>query len=1148
MVTAHRDGGTEKLSLPGFELFDLSLNLGPGFVPWISAASRLGHVHGIPRRDREVPPLADLLDSVYDFVDAIRFAERDSLSDLRRALGQLVFGEPAVMELFQATRGVAADHGREMLVRILASPHFAALPWELLPDPGKNHSEGEGAFLALAPDISVVRLARGRAYPIRTDRLEPPLNLLVVLSSPSSRDSDDDSLAFDIYEEKRSLLAELEPLVDAGLLRIDVEDQPTLQNLRRRIGAQRRGYHLFHYLGHAEPGRLILEDENGRRDNQSASRFMEVLSLCPDLRLAVFAGCETARASEDPLNVDAAATDGWRHILSLADRCVQESCPVVVGMQAILAFRTERLFTRFFYQGIASGYSVTGAMRLARTATRSDRHVGGDLLDWSVPVVFVGGADPGPLLDRSTHGVPPERPTRHILRLGLRQQETRFFARDVALRQAIDVLSGKTPERVLVLIGPAGVGKTMLIDRALEEIGGPIMILYVRLEDLAPELEMADGRRPTSEASGAGWWVNGLAKMKTEAPLQRLCRLVAELLMREDGRRHDPEAGQTPFEWWLRLIEELASRRFVLVIDNVDILVKTEVALTSKLVEYWLERQIETIRKGSGGAPLKDLLRRLIEHVRHSSGGNQKPGVEPNPLVSGLYILREWLAGWTCAARDSVAAKAENWLRSFDSRMETQPATAGRGEERELEQQKELRAAAGQLVGMRQDLDKALCLVADRRSGVRLAVVANKLPDEFLDLPSDRRFVMRLGRLTWFETWRWIRRNLPGLLRYGEEYLGRQWPRLGAELERWEELERRILERGTNEPEIPKILDEIAPRRPSSSRSGLPWSIDPPRGERPLRVAVAGPFIASAADLALAVTRLAAEHGVGGHAVADKEDERGSLAVLVEVPSPFRDKKTATDSDIFDFLAKVAEHEPDIVLLDYGVTVRLPLQDPRDDRLVFRKDFHQALLIAAGGNKGASSQRGEATAPGVYPEVLAVGPIDSSLQLQPYAEWIPEIGKPDIFMLDQLVGTALESALTRDALHRIDDSPLGPGTHGSSFAALHAVGAAILVWSMLPDLTPDKLRELLCLASRPVEMRSKRRPLALTVKAAVVEARRELIRQTLKEGPCALQTLAAITGLEPRLVSTSLDVLLGEGEVRRLTRGRLERYELIPLG
>jgi hypothetical protein len=1144
MVTAHRDGGTEKLPLSGFELFDLSVNIGPGFVPWISAASRLGHVHGIPRHDPDLPPLADLLDSVYDFVDAVRFAERDSLLDLRRALGQLVFGEPEVMELFQATRGVAADHGHEMLVRILASPHFAALPWELLPDPGKSHSESEGAFLALAPDVSVVRLARGRTYPIRTDSLEPPLNLLVVLSSPSSgREPSDDSLSFDIYEEKRSLLAELQPLVDAGLLRIDVEDQPTLQNLRRRIGGQRAGYHLFHYIGHAEPDRLILEDESGRREDQSASSFMEVLRLCPDLRLAVFAGCETARASQDPLSVDAATADDWRHILSLADRCVQESCPVVVGMQAVLAFRTERLFTRYFYQGIASGYSVAGAMRLARTATRGDRHVGGDLLDWSVPVLFVGGADPGPLLDRSSRGVPPERPARHVLRLGLRQQETRFFARDVALRQTIDVLSGKTPERVLALTGPAEVGKSTLIDRALEEIDGPVSILYVRLEDLDPKLVFSGHLRQEQVAE--------LAEMKAEAALEKLCLLIAELLTREDGRRHDPQRDQTPLEWWVRLIEEFAYRRLVLVIDDIDALGKLEKELTKRVTEFWLRRQIEQARHIPGNRPLSDLLDDLVSQARHIDGYTQMPGVEPNPLISGLRQLEEWLGGYSQTVRDCVSAEAELSVRYFDSRIEAESTSVKREElDREEEQEQQLlRAAAARLADTRRVLNTALCQISERRTGVRLGIVADKLPDKLLDLPSSQRFVMRLARLTWFETWRWIRRNLPGLLRFGEAYLEPLWPRLGAKLELWEELERRILEPGTASLDIPKLVDQIAPRRPFG-RNYLPgYDNFSPRGERPLRVAIAGPHIKSADALAHAITRLATENGVGGRVVAGQEDERGSLAVLIDVPSPFRGKETVAEADIIRFLGEVSDYQPDIVVLDYGYSIRLPLPDSNaHERPLLGRLHHQVLLIAAGGNESAKRGTKEATAPGVYPEVLAVGSIDSVGQLQPYAEWIPALRKPDIFMRDQLGGTALEGALNKDALHGIDDSPLGPGTHGSSFAAIHAVAAAILVWSTLPNLTPDGVRDLLCRASWPVDARSKRSPRALTVQAAVAEARLEVIRQTLKEGPCALQTLAAITGLEPWLVSTSLDVLLSEGEIRRLTRGRLERYELIPQG
>jgi hypothetical protein len=48
-----------------------------------------------------------------------------------------------------------------------------------------------------------------------------------VLSSPIISERGDD-FTFDLFEEKRNLLAELQPLEDAGLLNIDVEEHPTL--------------------------------------------------------------------------------------------------------------------------------------------------------------------------------------------------------------------------------------------------------------------------------------------------------------------------------------------------------------------------------------------------------------------------------------------------------------------------------------------------------------------------------------------------------------------------------------------------------------------------------------------------------------------------------------------------------------------------------------------------------------------------------------------------------------------------------------------------------------------------------------------------------------------------------------------------------
>jgi len=141
---------------------------------------------------------------------------------------------------------------------------LSALPWELLPDPAAGRHE-QVPYLALAPDTHVIRQARGRTYPMRTTLLEAPLNLLLVFSSPTPGAYEDDSLSFDIFEIKRNLLAELSILKRKGLLHVEVVDRPTADNLRQKIGAQSRGYHLFHYVGHAVPEGLILEDRAGYR-------------------------------------------------------------------------------------------------------------------------------------------------------------------------------------------------------------------------------------------------------------------------------------------------------------------------------------------------------------------------------------------------------------------------------------------------------------------------------------------------------------------------------------------------------------------------------------------------------------------------------------------------------------------------------------------------------------------------------------------------------------------------------------------------------------------------------------------------------------------------------------------------------------------
>jgi hypothetical protein len=173
--------------------------------------------------------------------------------------------------------------------------------------------------------------------------------------------------------------------------------------------------------------------------------------------------------------------------------------------------------------------------------------------------------------------------------------------------------------------------------------------------------------------------------------------------------------------------------------------------------------------------------------------------------------------------------------------------------------------------------------------------------------------------------------------------------------------------------------------------------------------------------------------------------------------------------------------------------------------------------------------------------VLAVGSLRLDGRLQEYAQWTPAIGKPDIFMVDQLIGTPLEEALVEGTSDL--SSPFGPGTHGSSFAALYAVATAILVWLTLPELSPEGVRGVLETAARPVDGHGKPQPKGLQLADALSHARRLVVTRTLARGPCSLQALAAITGLE---LQVALATVEGLGDrVRSRPGGRQERYELV---
>jgi hypothetical protein len=515
---------------PG-ETLDLALTEGPSSCIWLSAVSPLGVVHGVPRTDGDGASMAGLVELGQGFRARVAAGVPDPAfaRQAGQRLRQLIFGVSDILSLFHRARGVAAHNGSPLLVRILAASRgLAATPWELLLDPDAPDER----FLTLSPSTHVVRLARVRTYPLRPTAVAPPLRMLLVLSSPPLG-ADKVDRHFDLYEAKRALLHELAPLIKEGLLAVTVEDRPTVDALRARIAGQEGGFHLLHYLGHAQAAALLLEREDKYADPVDAERFSHLLATSPALRLCMFSGCETAVAppTEAP----------WPAGLSVADQCLRDACQTVVGMQALLPFRAERILSRYVYQALANGRPVGEALALARGAVYEDRHAGNGRLDWAVPCLFVGGDVGVPMIARSQAPRPPPDPVRRVqLKLDLEESDREFFARYAQLREVIDFVRGRTRYRVLLIGGPSGVGKTRLIDRALEDVRDDLQLTFYVL----------------------------FRRLKKENRLLDMCARIEELL-RQQGQEV-PGSSANERDRWDAIIERLILVPAVIVLDDFD--------------------------------------------------------------------------------------------------------------------------------------------------------------------------------------------------------------------------------------------------------------------------------------------------------------------------------------------------------------------------------------------------------------------------------------------------------------------------------------------------------------------------------------------------------------------------------------------------
>jgi outer membrane protein assembly factor BamB len=295
--------------------------------------------------------------------------EEEIVQDFGRQLADALLAGK-VRTLFDLSRREAyeKDVGLRLKLRVQA-PDLSVIPWEFLYD------EQEDEYLALARSTPVVRYLE-LPQPLKPLTVTPPLRILGMIASPRDQDP------LDTSRERKRLEDAVKPLQEEGRVALTWIEGETWRDLQR---AMRNGeWNVFHFIGHGaydevkDEGLIALADDGGRTQLLSAGQLGRLLDDHGPLRLAVLNSCEGARG-------------GTKDVLSsTAAVLMRRGVPAVVAMQYEITDRAAIEFTRAFYEAIADGQPVDGAVSEARIAVSLALQ---STLEWGVPVLYMHAPD-----------------------------------------------------------------------------------------------------------------------------------------------------------------------------------------------------------------------------------------------------------------------------------------------------------------------------------------------------------------------------------------------------------------------------------------------------------------------------------------------------------------------------------------------------------------------------------------------------------------------------------------------------------------------------------------------------------------------------------------------------------------------------------
>ncbi len=344
-----------------------------------------------------------------DFSQHLRFLEDrtyDNKVEKQIELGQTLADlllPPYARTLFrQSLSRIRDDEGLRLRLRL--DDALADFPWEYMYIQGTRGERVSSSFLALDPQISIVR---HEAMALPADGLDVPgdfhetpaqRRVVVAMAAPPGYPP----LSGLLSEQKaiREALGTL-PGIEATYVpeyKADHYDQIPSATVEDVFSAIRLRADIFHFSGHGEfavqmgpvlgskvgEGGIVLASTAGKALPVAADRFAEILRG-KGVRLVVLGACHTAR--RDGRNV-------WSGV---APALLRVGIPAVVAMQFKILDEVAAPFIGTMYQALVEGREIDEAVGLGRAAIRrkAGETTRQDLRDWGVPVLYL----------RSAHGV-----------------------------------------------------------------------------------------------------------------------------------------------------------------------------------------------------------------------------------------------------------------------------------------------------------------------------------------------------------------------------------------------------------------------------------------------------------------------------------------------------------------------------------------------------------------------------------------------------------------------------------------------------------------------------------------------------------------------------------------------------------------------